>query len=63
MRRAYELYNGLKNKKTWDQAAVLYAVRGLDGTRSAIFRRVEFPSALPFIFHLQLSWTDSRIER
>lgn len=31
VRRAYELYNGLDNRNSWDQTAVLYAVRGLDG--------------------------------
>ncbi len=31
VRRAYELYNGLKNRQSWDQTAVLFAVRGLDG--------------------------------
>ena len=31
VRRAYELYNGLNNRSSWDQTAVLYAVRGLDG--------------------------------
>jgi purine nucleosidase len=31
VRRAYELYNGLKDRQSWDQTAVLYAVRGLDG--------------------------------
>ncbi len=31
VRRAYELYNGLKHRQSWDQTAVLYAVRGLDG--------------------------------
>ncbi len=31
VRRAYQLYNGLKNRQSWDQTAVLYAVRGLDG--------------------------------
>jgi inosine-uridine nucleoside N-ribohydrolase len=31
VRRAYELYNGLKNRQSWDQTAVLYAVRGLNG--------------------------------
>lgn len=30
-RRAYELYNGLTNRQSWDQTAVLYAVRGLKG--------------------------------
>jgi inosine-uridine nucleoside N-ribohydrolase len=30
VRRAYELYNGLNNRQSWDQTAVLYAVRGLD---------------------------------
>jgi inosine-uridine nucleoside N-ribohydrolase len=31
VRRSYELYNGLKPRPSWDQTAVLYAVRGLDG--------------------------------
>jgi len=31
VRRAYELYNGNRPHKSWDQTAVLYAVRGLDG--------------------------------
>jgi hypothetical protein len=31
VRRGYELYNGLNNRQSWDQTAVLYAVRGLDG--------------------------------
>lgn len=31
VRRAYELFNGLKHRQSWDQTAVLYAVRGLDG--------------------------------
>ena len=31
VRRGYELYNGLKNRQSWDQTAVLFAVRGLDG--------------------------------
>lgn len=31
VRRAYELYNDLENRQSWDQTAVLYAVRGLDG--------------------------------
>ena len=31
VRRAYELYNGLNNRQSWDQTAVLYAVRGLGG--------------------------------
>ena len=31
VRRAYELYNGLKDRQSWDQTAVLYAVRGLNG--------------------------------
>jgi hypothetical protein len=30
VRRAYELYNGLNNRPSWDQTAVLYAIRGLD---------------------------------
>ncbi len=31
VRRAYELYNGLHNRQSWDLTAVFYAVRGLDG--------------------------------
>ena len=31
VRRAFELYNGLKDRQSWDQTAALYAVRGLDG--------------------------------
>ena len=31
VRRAYELYNGLTDRQSWDQTAVLYAVRGLGG--------------------------------
>jgi hypothetical protein len=31
VRRAYKLYNGLTNRASWDQTAVLYAVRGLEG--------------------------------
>jgi inosine-uridine nucleoside N-ribohydrolase len=30
VRRAYELYNGIQPHKSWDQTAVLYAVRYLD---------------------------------
>ena len=31
LRRAYELFNGLADHPSWDQTAVLYAVRGLSG--------------------------------
>jgi inosine-uridine nucleoside N-ribohydrolase len=31
VRRSYELYNGLKNRESWDQTAALYAVRGIHG--------------------------------
>jgi purine nucleosidase len=31
VRRAYELFNDLSDRQSWDQTAVLYAVRGLDG--------------------------------
>lgn len=31
VRRAYGLYNGVTNRASWDQTAVLYAVRGLKG--------------------------------
>jgi purine nucleosidase len=29
--RSYELFNGVTNRSSWDQTAVLYAVRGVDG--------------------------------
>lgn len=31
VRRAYKLFNGLNHRQSWDQTAVLYAVRGLKG--------------------------------
>ena len=31
VRRSYELYNNLSDRESWDQTAVLYAVRGLNG--------------------------------
>ena len=31
VRRSYQLYNGIKPHFSWDQTAVLYAARGLDG--------------------------------
>ncbi len=31
VRRAYQLYNGIRPHKSWDQTAVLYGVRGIDG--------------------------------
>ena len=31
VRRAFELFNGLTNRQSWDETAVLYAVRGLNG--------------------------------
>ena len=31
VRRAFELFNGITNRASWDQTAVLYAARGLDG--------------------------------
>jgi inosine-uridine nucleoside N-ribohydrolase len=31
VRRSYELYNGLKNRESWDQTAALYAIRGVRG--------------------------------
>jgi purine nucleosidase len=37
VRRAYELFNGLKDRQSWDQTAVLYAVRGLDGGLSDLW--------------------------
>jgi inosine-uridine nucleoside N-ribohydrolase len=32
VRRGYQLFNGLKDRESWDQTALLYAVRGLDGS-------------------------------
>lgn len=31
VRRAWDLYNGIGNRASWDQLAVLHAVRGVDG--------------------------------
>lgn len=31
VRRAYQLFNGLEDRHSWDQTAALFAVRGLDG--------------------------------
>jgi hypothetical protein len=30
VREAYRLFNGISDRQSWDQSAVLYAVRGLD---------------------------------
>jgi hypothetical protein len=37
IRRAFELYNGLTPRSSYDQTAVLYAVRGLDGGLSDLW--------------------------
>ena len=37
VRRAYELYNGLVNRSSWDQTAVLHAVRGIDGGAGSLW--------------------------
>jgi len=37
VRRAYELYNNLTHRSSFDQAATLYAVRGLDGGQAAAY--------------------------
>ena len=37
VRRAYELFNGLTDRSSWDQTAVLYAVRGLAGKLDAMW--------------------------
>ena len=39
VRRAYELFNNLENRSSWDQTAVLYAVRGLDGGLDDVWDR------------------------
>ncbi len=38
VRRAYQLFNGLTNRASWDQTAVLYAVRGLEGGLSDVWK-------------------------
>jgi len=37
VRRAYQLYNGLRPHKSWDQTAVLYGVRGQTGGLSSLW--------------------------
>ena len=37
VRRAYELYNGLRNRQSWDQTAVLFAIRGLGSNQSTLW--------------------------
>ena len=39
VRRGYEVFNGLKNRESWDQTAVLYAVRGLYGGLDDVWTR------------------------
>ncbi len=39
VRRSYELFNGLADRQSWDQTAVLYAVRGLDGGLDEVWDR------------------------
>lgn len=39
VRRGYELYNGLTNRASWDQTALLYAVRGLQGGLDHVWDR------------------------
>ncbi len=46
IRRAYELYNGLKNRSSWDQTAVLVGVRGLDAPRRDSEGSGEAPRAI-----------------
>ncbi len=38
VRRCYELYNGLQNRSSWDQTAVLFAVRGLHDKRKVLWQ-------------------------
>jgi len=38
-RRAYELFNGLCDRSSWDQTAVLFGVRGLDGAPLNLWRQ------------------------
>jgi len=37
VRRSYELFNGLQNRSSWDQTAVLYGVRGLGGNLAELW--------------------------
>ena len=37
VRRCYELYNGLRNRSSWDQTAVLFAVRGRNAKRAVLW--------------------------
>ena len=41
VRRAYQLYNGIKPHFSWDQTAVLYAVRGTSANGSKLWRLSE----------------------
>lgn len=46
LRRAYELFNGLQPHRSWDQAALLYAVRGLDGGPAAGYWELSPPGRI-----------------
>ena len=37
VRRSYELFNGLTNRSSWDQTAVLAAIKGLDGELASVW--------------------------
>lgn len=37
IRRAYELFNGLTHRSSWDQTAVFYGVRGLNGKLAEVW--------------------------
>jgi purine nucleosidase len=45
VRRAYQLFNRIPHKN-WDQVAVLYAVRGMDGGRSAHYWELSAPGRI-----------------
>lgn len=46
VRRAYQLFNGLQPHRSWDQAALLYAVRGLDGGPAADYWELSPPGRI-----------------
>lgn len=58
VRQGYELYNGLKNRASWDQTAVLYAVRGLNGGLKELWGLHRGGSIVFDPVTAQVSWRD-----
>jgi purine nucleosidase len=46
LRRSYELFNGLQPHHSWDQAATLFAVRGLDGGPASEYWKLSPPGRI-----------------